>query len=195
MKLRYLSILLLGIIGLAGCSQKEVKIILDQQVSSPKYRPIIGSGNNDARTIIDYGVVLKIWVSPYKDVDGTLIAAHYEYVWVDRPDFVPGSAVPQVSSGGGVITPTGYLPFSISPDEIDRSDIKSDRVINKFNIQDSQNTNKRILEKIQNKKTVPAKPKQAPKISKKTAPPAKKVSVKQKSTQKTNTSKKTKEKK
>ncbi|PAF53830.1 hypothetical protein BKH42_03620 [Helicobacter sp. 13S00482-2] len=138
---------------LTGCSQKEIRITLDQQVYSPRYKPIIGSGNNDARTIIDYGVVLKIWVTPYKDTEGTLIAAHYEYVWVDRPDFVPGSAVPQISGGGGVITPTGKLPFSISPNEIDRSDIKSDQVINRFNIQSSKNTNSRILQRAKKEDT------------------------------------------
>lgn len=185
-KYKYLGILSLGLVFLVGCSHKELRIILDQQVSSPKYRPIIGSGNNDARTIIDYGVVLKIWVSPYKDMDGTLIAAHYEYVWVDRPDFVPGSAVPQVSSGGGVITPTGRLPFSISPSEIDRSNIKSDEVINKFNIQDSQNTNRRIMERVNKaKKAIPS-----PKAPKKEAKTKKTNPV-----QKTNPTKKQKEKK
>lgn len=184
-KYKYLGLFLLSLFVL-GCSNKELKIVLNQQVSSPKYRPIIGSGNNDARTIIDYGVVLKIWVSPYKDMDGTLIAAHYEYVWVDRPDFVPGSAVPQVSSGGGVITPTGRLPFSISPNEIDRSDIKSDEVINKFNIQDSQNTNRRIMERINRAKKETPDPKTSKKElkTKKTSP-----------VQKANSTKKQKEKK
>ncbi|PAF46329.1 hypothetical protein BKH46_08050 [Helicobacter sp. 12S02634-8] len=156
---------------LLGCSSREI-VVLNQQDYQSRYKPIIGSQNNDARTVIDYGVVLKIWISPYKDRYGVLIAGHDNYVWVRRPDFVPGSTVPQVNQSSGVITPTRKLPFSISPREIDRADLKSDKVINDFINESYKNTNNRVMNKIKkdtsNIKNTKAKTKQTKTAPKKT---------------------------
>lgn len=140
------------VLVLAGCSTREI-IVVDQQKYVSRYRPLIGSQNNDARTIIDYGVVLKIWIAPYKDKYGSLISSHDNYVWADRPDFVPGSAVPQIKSDSGITTPNSKLPFSVSPKEIDRGDLKSDEVINEFINQSYKNTKSSILQRIQEEKS------------------------------------------
>lgn len=57
-------------------------------------KPIIGTRNKDTQTIVDMGVVLKIWVAPYKSRSGILTAMHDIYIWGKRPDFVVGEKLP-----------------------------------------------------------------------------------------------------
>ncbi|RDU55060.1 hypothetical protein CQA49_00845 [Helicobacter sp. MIT 00-7814] len=145
-----LAVLLL--LGLSACSSKKEVIIVNQQDYVSRYKPIIGSRNNDARTVIDFGVVAKLWVAPYKDQHGVLVAGHDIYVWLERPDFIPGSAVPSVpASGKSIPTQTSSLPFSLSPNEIDRSDLSNDANIQQY-VNDTRSVpTEKIMDRIEAK--------------------------------------------
>lgn len=135
-----------------GCSHKVIyeTAIIDQQMYQSKFKPLIGSRNNTSRTIIDFGVVATIWVAPYKDQYGTLIAGHDIYVWLERPDFIAGSSVPTINGNNkGIPTQMGRLPFSISPSEIDRSDLSNDENIQEFVNQSYKNTDKSVMQKLE----------------------------------------------
>lgn len=168
MRIKISSIIFLGILLLAGCSSNKEIVILNQQDYISRYKPIIGSQNNDARTVINFGVVLKVWVAPYTDEYGVLVSSHDNYVWGDRPDFVPGTAVPKINKGSGIVTPTGSLPFSLSPSEIDRRDLKSDKTINSFINQSYKNTVPAVVKKAQREssKITPGKSKKIIKTKK-----------------------------
>lgn len=97
-----------------------------------RLKPIIGTENNDARTIVDMGTVLKIWISPFKNTNGALVAAHNVYIWGKQPDFITGEQIPTAMRQNSGPTYRGSLPFSLSSTEIDRSDISNDQNIQKF---------------------------------------------------------------
>ena len=140
-----------SILLFTGCGSKIIyeTAVVDQRAYQSRFKPIIGSRNNTARTIIDFGVVATIWVAPYKDQYGTLIAGHDIYVWLERPDFIPGSSVPTVNgSNRGIPTQLGKLPFSISPEEIDRADLSDDENIGKFINESYKNTDGSVMAKI-----------------------------------------------
>lgn len=124
---------LLGLICFSACSSKKEIILLDKEAYVSKYKPIIGSRNNDVRTILDMGMAVKVWVAPYKDQYGVLVAGHDIYVWLERPDFIPGTSVPQIDGDNkGIPNQVGKIPFTLSPEEIDRSDLKNDATIQKY---------------------------------------------------------------
>lgn len=105
-----------------------------------RLKPIIGSRNSDSRTVVDMGVVMKIWITPYKDKNNNLIASHDIYTWVRKPDFIVGENLPSGTfmqnnndyDTGGMINIEDKLPFMLSPSEIDRSDIENDEIIQKY---------------------------------------------------------------
>lgn len=140
---------ILGLVLFAACSSKKEIIILDKENYTSKFTPIIGSRNNDVRTILDMGMAVKVWVAPYKDQFGTLVAGHDIYVWLERPDFIPGTAVPQIDGDNkGIPNQVGRIPFTLSPEEIDRSDLKNDKAIQDYVNETYKNTPSGIMEKI-----------------------------------------------
>lgn len=128
--------------GCASSKQPEAKKIIkntQMEIGVPmhdpyKYRlkPIIGSRNNDARTIVDNGVPLKIWISPYKTREGVLIASHDIYIWGKRPDFITGEELPVGFKKNRGLNYRDKVPFTLSPEEMDRADIKNDENIQTF---------------------------------------------------------------
>lgn len=138
-----LSILLISF--LSGCADKDPKLVQPQMTENVKMefyepskfrlKPIIGSRNNDARTVVDMGTLLKIWVAPYKSRNGVLTASHDIYAWARMPDFIVGEEVPTISSsvdkGSGLIF-NNKLPATFSSQEVDRGNLQDDKNIQEF---------------------------------------------------------------
>jgi len=97
-----------------------------------RMKPIIGSRNLDARTSVDMGVVLKIWVAPYKSRSGFLTSSHDLYIWGRRPDFITGEELPQGIRKNRGLLYRGKIPFVLTDSEIDRSNIQNDKNIQNF---------------------------------------------------------------
>lgn len=134
-----------------GCASKqgdEIVVVVDSQERAIRYKPIIGSRNQDSRMGVDLGVVLKGWIAPYKTKTQILVAGHDVYFWVEKPDFIAGTAVPKANRGVGAITPLNKLPFSIAPKDIDRSDIDNDEVIMDFLNNAQNSTNGKVDKKL-----------------------------------------------
>jgi len=141
----FFATLFLLITFLSGCASKEVQA--KQQIVSQgegktafyeptkfRLKPVIGSRNNDARTVVDMGTLLKIWVAPYKGRNGVLTSSHDIYAWARMPDFVVGEEVPTAPSlddGSGMVY-NHKLPASFSSEEVDRSAIQDDKNIQEF---------------------------------------------------------------
>lgn len=96
------------------------------------YRPIIGTRNNDAKTVVDTGVVLKIYVASYKDNKKMLVAAHDRYVWAKEPSFVIGTDRPDIRKRTGMMTPSGKVPFVFGEGEIDAASIDNNLKIRNY---------------------------------------------------------------
>lgn len=104
------------------------------EASKFRLKPIIGSRNDDARTVVDMGTLLKIWVAPYKGRNGVLTASHDAYAWAKMPDFIVGEEVPttpSVENSSGMVF-NNRLPASLSAEEVDRTNIQNDENIQTF---------------------------------------------------------------
>jgi len=129
--------LLLGGLLLAGCVSKEEVVthhVIEVETPKPyqfELKPNIGSRNDDSRTVVDMGVVMKIWVKNYKNRQGNLIASHDLYAWARKPDFLVGEDLPP-RRNTSLVTPVQKLPFMLTGEEIDRSDIQNDEVIKEY---------------------------------------------------------------
>jgi hypothetical protein len=135
----------LGVFILTGCaSKKEVNIrdIVDNTkketdtvVLTPyqmKITPIVSSHQNDAKVIVDEGVVLKIWIAPYK-VKNTLIAGHDVYTWAKKPHFIVGEDMPKYNSKQtSLFTANGQVPFLLKTEELDTSKELPNKKIKKY---------------------------------------------------------------
>lgn len=135
--MRFSIYILLSAVLLGGCASKDELITHHViEVQKPKayqfgLKPTIGSQNDDSRTVVDMGVVLKVWVKNYKNKENNLIASHDMYVWARKPDFMVGEELP-ARRQTGMPTPAQKLPFMLSGEEIDRVDIQNDEVIKDY---------------------------------------------------------------
>ena len=128
-----------AVVAITGCSGKKdpqpvQKRIVEVHQPKPyefRLKPQIGSRNDDARTVVDMGEVLKITLNSYKNRQGNLIASHDVYAWARKPDFIVGEELPSRRSGG-TISPSGKLPYMLSGGELDRGDLKNDEVIRDY---------------------------------------------------------------
>ncbi len=116
-----------------------------------KYKAIVGSRNNDARVIVDQGVILKAWVNTYKDNYGDLVASHDLYIRVKKPDFVTEYAtIPRTARKRGLVTPSGKTPFMFSSNEIDRSDISTNKGIKEYtNSYEDKSNPKKVVKRLE----------------------------------------------
>lgn len=161
------AILLIGCSSNPGCAaperikenpKQEVKHSSGDDLNIPAfpYKPIIGTRNNDAKTIVDHGVVLKVYIATYKDGKKDLIAAHDKYVWAKEPQFVVGIEQPEVRKRTGMMTPVDKVPFVFSAGEIDSPSITNNEKIKDYlsNISESE---KRDVKALSNLNTADSK--------------------------------------
>jgi hypothetical protein len=96
------------------------------------YKPMIGTRNNDAKTVVYTGVVLKVYLATYKDTKKTLVGAHDRYVWAKEPDFIVGTEKPDIRKRTGMMTPAGKVPFVFGGGEIDTTSIQNNEKIKQY---------------------------------------------------------------
>lgn len=137
-----------------GCASKNAEvekeyIIVDAQGKQIRYKPVLGSRGNDNNVTLQMPTVMKIWVAPYINDAGVLITGHDVYAILRDEQFRTGTAVPKARRGYGGTTPTQELPFSLSPYELDRSSMDSDKTIIEFLENGSDLTNADVAETTQ----------------------------------------------
>ena len=96
------------------------------------YKQIIGTRNDDAKTVVDTGVVLKVYIPTYKDTKKTLVASHDRYVWAKEPGFIVGTERPDIRKRTGMMTPAGKVPFAFGAGEIDSASIQDNTRIKEY---------------------------------------------------------------
>lgn len=104
----------------------------DLKTAAFPYKPIIGTRNNDAKTVVDQGVVLKVYIATYKDSHHDLVASHDKYVWAKKPQFIVGLEQPEVRKRTGMMTSAGKVPFVFGAGEIDASSITDNSKIRDY---------------------------------------------------------------
>lgn len=117
-----------------SASQRPVLSFDNSDIKIPAfpYKPIIGTRNNDAKTVVDMGVALKVYVATYKDSKKTLVAAHDRYIWVKEPSFIVGLEKPDVRKNTGMMTAAGKVPFIFGAGEIDHPSIETNAKIKDY---------------------------------------------------------------
>lgn len=120
-----------------GCGNTPKRVEVEHgddnlKIPAFDYKPIIGTRNNDAKTIVDTGVVLKIYIPTYKDSKKMLVAAHDRYVWAKEPGFVVGTERPDVRKRTGLMTSAGKVPFVFGEGEIDAASIDNNSKIKDY---------------------------------------------------------------
>ena len=158
MRKKIIQLIPIGFIAISlfsGCASKNKEIsdtsLKINKVYKPyqtKYKAIVGSRNNDARVIIDQGVVLKAWVNTYKDNYGNLVASHDLYIRVKKPDFVTEYAtIPKTARKRGLLSPSNKTPFMFGSNEIDRSNILTNKGIKDYTNTYEDKSNPKQVEK------------------------------------------------
>jgi hypothetical protein len=109
-----------------------------------KNKIIVGSRQDDARVVYSVGKILKTWIAPYHQ-GGTLIAAHDNYIVVEKPHFLVGESVQREGTRpNGVVTPANHFPTVYRDYELDRSKKRnrfSNKNIKRFNNNIYRDTN------------------------------------------------------
>jgi hypothetical protein len=60
-----------------------------------RYKPVIGTKQEDAKVMIDMGEWAKIWVKNYKNKNETFVATHTIVTKVRDPNFIAGEQIPR----------------------------------------------------------------------------------------------------
>lgn len=128
---RIYPITLISILLFAGCAKKEF-VVIDSDKKKEAYQIDVGTRSNDARAVIKTGKILKIFIRSYVSSQNILIGAHDVYFYVENPGFKAGISEPINGYRSGVVKENDKLPIYLSPNEIDRSDLKNDEVITKY---------------------------------------------------------------
>lgn len=122
----------------SGCSvfeeQRTPQNTTQQEIKPYSYgvTPVIGSRHDDARAVMDMGVVLKIFVADYVDRYGSLVAAHDRYLVVKKPTFVVGVQEPKdMPIVRGLINSAGNIPFVFRDAELDKTPTATDDALKK----------------------------------------------------------------
>lgn len=97
-----------------------------------KIRPVIGTRTDDAKIVRDFGVVQKVWITPYVDKNDNLVASHDIYVVVKSPHWVVGEALPVAKKQSGLINPAGKVPFAFRDTEFDEGTELSDENLKNY---------------------------------------------------------------
>ncbi|MDD3465662.1 MAG: hypothetical protein PHE67_00815 [Campylobacterales bacterium] len=115
--------------------------------NSYPYKAVIGTRNNDAKTVIDYGTVLKVYIAPYKDSSKSLVSGHDRYVFAKEPGFIVGADKPVKHKRTGLVTPKGSVPFMFNSEEIDKYSLTNNSKINTYiDAVNTADSNKTIIE-------------------------------------------------
>ena len=89
-----------------GCSSKKVKTRFVKVNNSQyqnfnstnnynhfRYKPVIGTRQEDTKVMIDMGQFAKIWVKNYKNKNKTFVASHDIITMIKEPGFIAGEEI------------------------------------------------------------------------------------------------------
>jgi len=134
------------LIFLSGCSSKKIQsrfVNVDNtqashlnQTNNPnhfRYKPVIGTRQDDTKVMIDMGKFAKIWIKNYRNKNQTFVASHDIITMIEAPGFIAGEDIP--SSKRSVQKKTyGGNTFSyrssdlIHTNSMDQSELKTSQI-------------------------------------------------------------------
>lgn len=104
---------------ISSCSEKEDNQVIRTLPYKSRLTPIVERRYQDSAQMIDMGVVLKTWVSPYVDSDENLHGGGDIWVVVEKPQFIVGEKLPKRSRVNGRISNSyGGTPFTLRDEEV-----------------------------------------------------------------------------
>jgi len=60
-----------------------------------RYKPVIGTRQDDTKVLIDMGQFAKIWIKNFKNGNNSFTASHDVIIKIREPDFIAGEEVPR----------------------------------------------------------------------------------------------------
>jgi len=106
-KIRITLFVILIIFIFNGCSSKKVKTSFVKVNNSQsqnfnntnnynhfRYKPVIGTRQEDTKVMIDMGKFAKIWVKNYRNINKTFVASHDIITMIKEPGFIAGEEIP-----------------------------------------------------------------------------------------------------
>jgi hypothetical protein len=90
----------------SGCSTVSVrtklekdsdkkKYIHNNETNTFRYKPVIGTEQDDTKVMINMGKFAKIWIKNYRNKNKTFIASHHMVTMIQEPGFIAGEDLPQ----------------------------------------------------------------------------------------------------
>lgn len=92
---------------ISGCSSKKVvtkfvkvgnsevqKFNRTNNYNKFRYKPVIGTRQEDTKVMIDMGQYAKIWIKNYRNKNETFVASHDIITMIKSPGFISGEDVP-----------------------------------------------------------------------------------------------------
>ena len=83
--------------------------------------PILGTKQNDAKIVRDFGVTLKVTIFPYKDKDDNLIGGQDIYVVAKTPEWLAGEKIPAKRAKGITSLSGKSFPVTLRPEELNHA--------------------------------------------------------------------------
>jgi hypothetical protein len=103
----YIGLILLTIITFNGCATKKIKTRFIKANNNQlnnfnrtnnynhfRYKPVIGTKQEDTKVLIDMGQFAKIWVKNYRNKNKTFVASHDIITMIKEPGFIAGEDLP-----------------------------------------------------------------------------------------------------
>lgn len=149
----------LVVLGFNGCASsgnnaqpKDLKITKVFKPYQFKYKPIVGSRQDDSQVLMDQGVVLKAWVNSYKNQYGSLVASHDIYVRVKEPDFITSYAkIPNLRKVRGLLRENHQQTISVAKKELDKSSNETNKKIKKYTETENNNESNKLRKGLKTK--------------------------------------------
>ena len=125
------SALVLGLL-MSGCSSKNNCIDgsctstnntlrlepLETKGYKTKITPTLGTKQNDAKIVRNFGVTLKATIFPYVDKDGNLIGGNDIYIVAKQPEWIIADKEPVKRAKGLKSLAGKTIPVTLRPDEL-----------------------------------------------------------------------------
>jgi hypothetical protein len=108
--MKYIYLVVALVVVFSGCSSKNIKTRFESDSSKKvvqssknnnyhkfRYKPIIGTRQDDTKVMVDMGKFAKIWVKSYRNKNRTFVASHDIITMIKAPGFIVGEDLPRSS--------------------------------------------------------------------------------------------------
>lgn len=75
-------------------NNKNVRVTKDNNYNHFRYKPVIGTRQDDTKILIDMGQFAKIWIKNYRNKNATFVASHDIITMIREPGFIAGEDLP-----------------------------------------------------------------------------------------------------